>query len=120
MLRWRTYPTASCIIGVSQVVVDALPPSCRARAVAIPNWIEPPPPDLPQPAIGSERVVAMGRLVPQKGFDVLIDAFAQVAARRPGATLTIWGRGDNQPLDPEDTLEARARNRRIELKLTER
>ena len=34
--------------------------------------------------------------------------------------LVAAGFGQYQPLDPEDTPEARAKNRRIELKLTER
>lgn len=38
----------------------------------------------------------------------------------PAERLAAAGFGENQPLDTTDTPEARARNRRIELKLTER
>jgi chemotaxis protein MotB len=38
----------------------------------------------------------------------------------PAERLVAAGFGEFQPLDEEDTVEARARNRRIELKLTER
>jgi len=38
----------------------------------------------------------------------------------PANRLVAAGFGEYQPLDTEDTAEARARNRRIELKLTER
>ncbi|MEM0900482.1 MAG: peptidoglycan -binding protein [Pseudomonadota bacterium] len=38
----------------------------------------------------------------------------------PPTRLVAAGFGEFQPLDPADTVEARARNRRIELKLTER
>ncbi|MFZ2099636.1 MAG: peptidoglycan -binding protein [Oricola sp.] len=43
-----------------------------------------------------------------------------IAEGVPPQRLVAAGFGEYQPLDPEDTDEARARNRRIELKLTER
>ncbi|MFQ5509848.1 MAG: glycosyltransferase [Leptospirillia bacterium] len=70
------------------------------RTVVIPN-----PLDLGQvarqaalfsPFDGGERVVAAGRLVPAKGFDLLITAFSQVAEARPGATLHILGDGPRE------------------------
>jgi glycosyltransferase involved in cell wall biosynthesis len=39
------------------------------------------------------RIVGVGRLVPQKGFDLLIEAFASVAAKFPAWDLEIWGEG---------------------------
>lgn len=41
----------------------------------------------------SEIVLFVGRLAPEKGIRELLDAFAQVAARRPYARLRIAGRG---------------------------
>ena len=41
-------------------------------------------------------IVAAGRLVSEKGFDVLIRAFRQVAARIPEATLVIVGGGPEE------------------------
>ena len=38
----------------------------------------------------------------------------------PPERLAANGFGEFQPIDPRDTEEAKARNRRIELKLTER
>lgn len=42
------------------------------------------------------RIVAAGRLVPDKGHDVLIDAMALLHARAPDATLDIFGTGPEQ------------------------
>ncbi|HLS51039.1 MAG TPA: glycosyltransferase, partial [Burkholderiaceae bacterium] len=44
-------------------------------------------------AQGRYQLVAMGRLVPSKQFDVLIRAFAAVAHNFPNWNLSIWGEG---------------------------
>lgn len=46
-----------------------------------------------QDGLRGGELVAMGRMVAIKQFDVLIDAFAQLAPRHPAWTLTIWGDG---------------------------
>ncbi|EFL36935.1 transferase [Streptomyces viridochromogenes DSM 40736] len=62
---------------------------------ALPNSV--PDPALP-PADGSAKVViAAGRLVPVKRYDLLIEAFAQVAAAFPDWQLRIYGKGEEQP-----------------------
>ena len=51
-----------------------------------PGLPPPPPPEAP-------RLLAVGRLIPIKGFDVLLQAFARVRADVPGSTLEIAGDG---------------------------
>jgi chemotaxis protein MotB len=56
--------------------------------------------------LSAARAIAVAQLLIQEGLP----------ANRVAATAF----GDNQPLDPGDTPEAYARNRRIELRLTDR
>ena len=62
-----------------------LPPNVRGKAVVIPNPIDTAAPIVP-PSSAGNRIVAAGRLAPQKGFDLLLAAFVEVAHRVPSAT----------------------------------
>jgi glycosyltransferase involved in cell wall biosynthesis len=69
-------------------------PLPATRVLSIPNSV--PEPSV-RPSDGTGRtIVAAGRLGAEKQFDVLIDAFARVAAVRPGWTLRIHGSGDRR------------------------
>ena len=104
VLRRITYQRASRIVvqtadiasymaealGLSTVAIPNPIPQSRVNAVAEPEW--------------SSTMVAMGRLNRQKGFDVLLDAFARVAAQYPDWSVVIYGDGSERP-----ALEARLR-----------
>lgn len=66
----------------------------RARMTCIPN-IAPPPATTPHDHTSLRTVLAVGRLVPQKGFDLLLSAWATVCAdpRADGWHLRIVGNG---------------------------
>ncbi|MEU6929828.1 glycosyltransferase [Streptomyces sp. NPDC046374] len=62
------------------------------RVDAVPNSV--PAPGVPPADPAAKVVVAAGRLTPVKRYDLLIDAFADVAAARPDWKLRIYGTGD--------------------------
>jgi glycosyltransferase involved in cell wall biosynthesis len=64
---------------------------------------------LPVKNAEGHTMIAMGRLVDQKGFDLLLDAFGQLAARYPDWSLVVLGDG---PLRGE--LVARANTLHLE------
>ncbi|CAJ48121.1 glycosyltransferase family 4 protein [Bordetella avium] len=97
--RWL-YPRADVVTVQAKDTVApfaAQVPGIRHLAV-IPNPLPPelldaPLADLKPDAQGRKRLMAMGRLVPDKQFDLLIDLFAQLAAAHPDWDLWIWGDG---------------------------
>ncbi|EFE71323.1 MULTISPECIES: glycosyltransferase family 4 protein [Streptomyces] len=70
------------------------------RVEALPNSV--PDPVLPAADGSAKVVIAAGRLVPVKRYDLIIEAFAQVVAECPDWQLRIYGKGEE-----EDRLRAR-------------
>jgi glycosyltransferase involved in cell wall biosynthesis len=65
------------------------------RIERIPNAVRP---DLGPPATAQgTTLLASGRLIPQKGFDLLLDAFARIAPDHQEWRLVICGRGRLRP-----------------------
>ncbi len=84
---------ASRMVAQTQAVLDNMQPSLRRRGVVIPNAVRPlkrseqSAPDEPC------RLVSVGRLDHQKGFDMLLNSMRQIHDACPTATLTIYGEG---------------------------
>ncbi|UWR09352.1 glycosyltransferase family 4 protein (plasmid) [Ruegeria sp. B32] len=88
----RLYPLADAIVMQTRASLVCLPKGVESAAFVIPNPIETPtalPPEESEPKI----LVAVGRLVSQKGFDLLIDAFAPIQDEFSDWQLKIFGDG---------------------------
>ena len=94
VLRRWTYPWATRLVVLHRDVLQYFAAPVRRRSRVVPNPVAaPPPPGAAPPGRRPHTVVAMGRLDPQKGFDVLLRAFADVAPECPEWRLVIWGEG---------------------------
>jgi len=91
--RW-TYPLADMIIVQSKSALDYFPPQLQSRARIIPNPISRPRIDTQVcEQLVKPSLIAMGRLGQEKGFDLLLQAFARLKDEHREWTLTIIGDG---------------------------
>lgn len=93
-MRALLYPCAACLVLQTVAALRYYPPALQQRAwvilnPAIPHWTTEPDPDRHR----SPLIIAMGRLTDQKGFDLLLNAFARIAPAHTGWSLEIWGEG---------------------------
>jgi glycosyltransferase involved in cell wall biosynthesis len=88
-------PSASLLVMQTEAARSELPTSLFKKSVVIPNPMTVSTAARePKPFTGS--VVAVGRLTHQKGFDLLLAAFAKLAPLFPKAMLTIFGEGSER------------------------
>ncbi|WP_425990626.1 glycosyltransferase family 4 protein [Afipia sp. DC4300-2b1] len=99
-LRRLTYPYAARIVVQTRRAARFFEHSPTGKIVTIPN---PVPfanvasyPDRVSPE-GRFRIIGIGRLDHQKGFDILIDSFATLATRFPDWDVVIFGQGPDRP-----------------------
>ena len=94
-LRHWTYPWTTGLVVQSQDVLEYFSTVVQKKGHVIPN------PSLLPPDTGeveanrrTQTVLAMGRLDKQKGFDLLLKAFASLTPKPPEWSLVIWGEGE--------------------------
>ena len=100
ILRNFLYPHASFLVVQNQSVFDFFKPKIQQVTRIIPNPLS----ITMSSNMGEEynignkdkgkKIIAMGRLTEPKGFDLLLHAFAQVAAKHAEWSLDIWGEGE--------------------------
>ncbi|KAA6187314.1 glycosyltransferase family 4 protein [Thiohalocapsa marina] len=102
-LRRLVYPRLAFVSAPTQQSADWLKRHAGVRRAAIiPNPVAYPlvahgPVVAPERVLrqcpGQRTLLAVGRLVHEKGFDILIDAFAALASKHPAWRLVILGEG---------------------------
>ena len=116
LLRWFLYPMATSLVIQTESALSFFGPFMRARSCVIPNPVAMPVAGrllTSQPANRQgKRIVALGRLAHQKGFDLLIEAFGKIAMRNPQWSLIIYGEGLER-----SNLEALVRQKGLEEKI---
>ncbi|WP_062204914.1 glycosyltransferase family 4 protein [Aureimonas sp. AU12] len=90
-LRRHLYPKAFGLVTMTAGALEFFPAALRRRSWVIPNSVDLPA-DRQRKRLGN-TLTAVGRLVPQKGFDLLIEAFSRIAPEFPDWSLVIWGEG---------------------------
>lgn len=111
MLRLVSYPLANEIVVQTNKIKNYFPKFLHNKIKIIPNAV----PSValraePEAAINSRyRIVAVGRLHRQKGFDLLITAFSNIADRYPDWNIAIFGEGPER-----EELEGRIKSKGLE------
>ena len=111
LLRDQVYPLTDRIVVPTHRIGAAFSPKIQQKVIVIPNPIFlPPAVTCPRQSGPIYTMIAIGRLTSQKGFDLLMRAFARLTERYPDWRLTILGEGP---------LRAELERLRVELGLTE-
>jgi len=101
LLRLLTYGWAKTVVVQTRTAAEFFPPRLQRLCHVIPNAVLPARSlsgDTPSGRrLPSPCVVGLGRLHSQKGFDLLLQAFARARAVHPGWNLRIFGEGPQRP-----------------------
>jgi glycosyltransferase involved in cell wall biosynthesis len=89
-LRRRLYRLSYAVVAQTNATAEWIASNCGTRTRVIPNVLR----SLPMPGRAREPlIVAVGRLARQKGFDLLLHAFARLAEEFPEWSVAIVGEG---------------------------
>lgn len=93
LLRKVSYPFAKGIIFQTKMAQSFFHKSIQKKSVVLSNPVD--ASRIPEPYVGERRkvIAAVGRLAPQKNFDLLIDAFKNFYDLHSDYRLNIYGEG---------------------------
>ena len=97
LARRLTYPNATSIVVQTEQIRLWARRHFSVPIHVIPNPVRVSGRNQSRGPAAKKRLVAAGRLVRQKGFDLLIESFAQIAHRQPDWALYIYGEGPDRP-----------------------
>jgi GalNAc-alpha-(1->4)-GalNAc-alpha-(1->3)-diNAcBac-PP-undecaprenol alpha-1,4-N-acetyl-D-galactosaminyltransferase len=93
-LRDRSYPRATAMVALTETSAWYLRKRFGSTVDVIPSAVDIPPLTSDRAlATRQRRIIGVGRLEREKGFDRLVDAFAKIAGNCPGWSLRILGEG---------------------------
>ena len=108
------YKKAALFICQSKMVADFYWDVPKSIKVVIPNPIN--PETLPDRSnMLTHKIVAIGKLMDQKNFPLLIKSFAKISGEFPDYTLDIYGEGERRP-QLESLIHELKMDERIHLK----
>jgi glycosyltransferase involved in cell wall biosynthesis len=93
LLRRLLYPTAAKVVVQTQSAADYFRP--LDNIAVIPNSVSVPPTIAPQHST-VHQLISVGRLIPSKGFNLLIQAFSKIALDFSHLNLTLYGEGEER------------------------
>jgi GalNAc-alpha-(1->4)-GalNAc-alpha-(1->3)-diNAcBac-PP-undecaprenol alpha-1,4-N-acetyl-D-galactosaminyltransferase len=93
LLRRYVYARARALVVQTRGIKSFFSEKTQTRCHIIPNPVIVPKHVRQKVTHKKKTIVGMGRLVEQKGFDLLLRAFAKIAASYPDWNLVIWGQG---------------------------
>lgn len=116
MMRTFAYRRATRLIVQTEDIRNWISKNLAINSIVIPNPVPAQQPRTSKVAVERKRrrVVALGRLAPEKGFDRLINAFSMIAEDNADWDLVIFGEGGGRkPL--ETLIQEHGLTRRVHL-----
>jgi glycosyltransferase involved in cell wall biosynthesis len=98
LARRLTYPLASAIVVQTDTIASWSRSRFRVPVHVIPNPVRLAGGNTRRSGGKVQWITSLGRLAPQKGFDILIKSFTGIAGKHLDWRLVIYGEGPDRPL----------------------